>query len=113
MCETMHCVQYSQVIGEGDSSVLYTIQTTVQSYGQDIVKNECANHTVKCYRSRLEQLAKDFLTFCGQGGLTKSTVMKITRGACCDICNHSTGNDITKLRNDLLTCWSKTLSRNS
>ena len=27
--------------------------------------------------------------------------MKITHGARCAICNHSTGNDITKLRNDL------------
>ena len=60
-----------------------------------------ANHAVKCYRSRLEQLAKDFPSFRGRGGLTKSTIMKITHGACCAILNHSIGNNITKLRNDL------------
>ena len=56
----MHGVRYTHVIGDGDSLVLYTIQTTVQSYSRDVVKIECANHVVKCYRNRLEQLAKDF-----------------------------------------------------
>ena len=63
-------MRYTQVIGDGDSSVLYTIQTTVQYDGRDVVKIECANHAVKCYRSRLEQLAKDFPSFHGRGGLT-------------------------------------------
>ena len=101
LSESMHGVRYTQVIGDGDSSVLYTIQTTVQSYGRDVVKIECANHAVKCYRSRLEQLAKDFPSFRGRGGLTKSVIMKITHGARCAIHNHSTSNDITKPRNDL------------
>ena len=74
LSETMHGVQYIQVIGDGDSSVLYTIPATVQSYGKDVVKIECPNHAVKCYRSRLEHLAKDVPSFLGQGGLTISTV---------------------------------------
>ena len=65
LSETMHGVRYTQIIGDGDSLVLYTIQTTVQTYGRDVVKIEFANHTVKCYQSRLEQLAKDFPSFCG------------------------------------------------
>ena len=60
LSETMHGVRYTQVLGHRDSSVLYTIQRTVQTYGRDVVKIECANHAVKCYHSRLEQLAKDF-----------------------------------------------------
>ena len=70
LSEITHGVQYTQVTGDGDSSVLYTIQTTVQCYSRDVVKIECPNHTIKCYRSRLEQLAKDFPSFRGQGGLT-------------------------------------------
>ena len=81
LSESMHGVRYTQVIGDGDSSVFYTIQTTVPTCGRDVVKIECANHGMKCYRSRLEQLAKDFPLFRGRGGLTKSIIMKIIHGA--------------------------------
>ena len=87
--ENMHGVRYTQVIGDGNSSVLYIIQTTVQSYGRDVVKIECANRAIKCYCSRLEQLAKDFPSFHGWGGLTKSVIMNHTHGAQCAICNQS------------------------
>ena len=63
LSENMHGLQYMKLIGDGDSSVLYTIQTTVQPYGREIEKIKCANHAVKCYRTRLEQLAKDFPSF--------------------------------------------------
>lgn len=99
--ENMHGLRYTEVIGDGDSSVLHTIQTTVVPYGKDVQKVECANHAVKCVRSRLEQLAKDFPSFRGRGRLTKSVIMKITHGARCAIKNHSKTNDVTKLRNDL------------
>ena len=99
--ESMHGVRYTQVIGDGDSSIFYTIQTTVPTYGRDVVKIECANHAIKCYRSRLEQLAKDFPLFRGQGGLTKSIILKITHGARCAIPNHSNSNDIKRLKNNL------------
>ena len=65
LSEKMHGLCYMKVIGDGDSSVLYTIQTTVQLYGREVVKIECANHAVKCYRTRLEQLVKDYPSFCG------------------------------------------------
>ena len=101
LSESMHGLRYTKVIGDGDSSVLYTIQTTVQPYGKEVQKIECANHAVKCYRTRLEQLIKDFPIFRGRGGLTKSAIMKITHSARSAIRQHSVSNDIDKLRKDL------------
>ncbi|KAH7942778.1 hypothetical protein HPB52_001328 [Rhipicephalus sanguineus] len=54
----MHGVQYRTFIGDGDSSVYYQLQTRVD-YGRFIKKNECANHVVKCYTSRLYSIAKE------------------------------------------------------
>ena len=71
LSENMHGLRYMKLIGDGDSSVLYTIHTTVQPYSREVEKIECANHAVKSYRTRLEQLAKDFPSFRGGGGLTK------------------------------------------
>ena len=50
----MHGIRYTEVIGDGDSSVLYTIQMTVQSYGRDVEKTECTNHAIKCFLGQLE-----------------------------------------------------------
>ena len=98
--ESMHGLRNTKVIGDGDSSVLHTVQTTVP-YGRDVKKVECANHAVKCYRGRLEQLAKDNPTFRGRGGLTKAVIKKIAYGARCAIRKHSSTNDVDKLRHDL------------
>ena len=70
-------------------------------YGRDVVKIQCANHAVKCYHSKSKQLAIDILSFRGQSDLTKPPIIKITHGARCAIRSHSTGFDITKLKNDL------------
>ena len=51
--EEMHGVRYTQVIRDGDSSVLHNIRTVILSYGRDIDKVECANHAAKGYRSKL------------------------------------------------------------
>ena len=83
--EEMHGVRYAEVIGDGDSSVLHNIRTTVLSYGREVNKVECVNHAVKGYRSKLE---KDFLAFHGRGGLTNSVIVKITHGAHCAIWKH-------------------------
>ena len=64
------------MVGDGDSSVLFTIHTTVP-YGREVSKLECAKHCVKCYQSHLEQLVKDFPDFKGRGNLSKSTIIKI------------------------------------
>jgi len=68
----MHGVRYTEIIEDGDSSVLHTIQTKVESYGRDVEKVEYANHAIKCFHGQLEQLAKDFPSFCRQDHLTKS-----------------------------------------
>ena len=99
--EEMHGLRYTELIGDGDSSVLHTIQTTVLSYGRHFTKVEYANHCVKCYKSRLEQLVKDFPAFKGKGGLTKSLILKLTQGARCAIHKHAQTNDANKLRQDL------------
>ena len=39
-----------KVVGNVDSSVLYTMHTTVP-YSRDISDLECANYCVKCYQS--------------------------------------------------------------
>ena len=82
--EAMHVVRYTKVVDDGDSSVLYTIHTTVP-YGREVGKLECANHCVKCYRLHLEQLVKDFPDFKGRGNLSMSTIIKIAYGARCVI----------------------------
>ena len=101
LSENMHGLRYMKLIGNGDSSVLYTIHTTVQPYDREVEKIECANHAIKCYWTRLEQFAKEFPSFRGRGGLTKSVIMKITHGTRCAIRQHSASNDNDKLRKDL------------
>ena len=98
--EAMHGVRYIKVVGDGDSSVLNTIHTTV-SYSRHASKPECANYCVKCYWSHLEQLVKDFLHFKGRGNLSKSTVIKIVYGARCAIHKRSQDRDVEKLRKNL------------
>ena len=98
--EAMHGIRYIKVIGDGDSSVLHTIHTTVP-YGRHVTKLECANHCVKCYRSHLEQLVKDFPHFKGRGKLSKSTIIKIAYGARCAIHKRAQDKDVAKLKRDL------------
>ena len=104
--EAMHGVRYMKVVGDGDSSVLYTIHTAVP-YGRDVSKLECTNHCVKCYQSHLEQLVKeeqlvkDFPDFKGCGNLSKSTIIKIAYGARYVIHKRFQDRDVEKLRRDL------------
>ena len=65
--EEMHGVRYTQVIGDGDKSVLHNIHTRVLSYGRNVDKVECA---------KLEKMGKDASAFRGRGGLTKSVIIK-------------------------------------
>ena len=98
--EAMHGLRYIKVIGDGDSSVLHTIHTTVP-YGRYVSKLECANHCVKCYRSHLEQMVKDFPHFKGRGNLSKRTIIKIAYGARCAIHKRAQDRDVENLRKDL------------
>ena len=56
----MHVLRYLWLVGDGDISVYHSVVTGVLSYGHDITKDECTNHTVKkCYQNRLEVLCYD------------------------------------------------------
>ena len=69
-----------KLIGDGDSSVMATVRQSVP-YGSHVEKIECAKYAVKCYRSQLEQLAKDNPQYRGKGGLTKQAIHRLTVGA--------------------------------
>ena len=96
----MHSLQYIRVIADGDSSVMCTIRQSVP-YGMFVGKVECANHACKCYRSRLEQLAKDHPEYRGRGGLTKRAIQHITIGARLAIKMHSKTGNVRQLQHDL------------
>ena len=66
LSEQTHGLRYMRIIGDGDSSVADNLQQCV-TYGPFIKKIECANHAYKCYRSKLESLAKDHPEFRGKG----------------------------------------------
>ena len=98
--EEMHGLRYIRVIADGDSSMMCTIRQSVV-YGIFVEKIECANHACKCYRSRLEQLAKDHPVYRGRGGLTKRAIQRITIGARLAIKMHSHTGNVKQLQHDL------------
>ena len=98
--EEMHQLRFTQLVGDGDSSVFYSVALNV-TYGRRVKKVECANHAVKCYRSHLEALLKDNPQYQGRGGLTKVTVKRITAGARSAIRNHSQTGDVNALRHEI------------
>lgn len=55
MSEEVHGLQYRTLVGDGDSSVCHQVVTRV-SYDYLVQKNECANHVVRNYTSRLCKL---------------------------------------------------------
>ena len=69
--ESMHGLRYMRVIGDGDSSVMSSIQQFVPVWGNMVTKVECTNHAMKYYRNRLEKIVLDFPKYKGKGGLTK------------------------------------------
>ena len=98
LSEQTHGIRYMHIIGDGDSSVMTTLQQSVV-YGPLIQKIECANHACKGYRSRLEKLAADHPEFRGRRGLTKRAMQRLTVGACFRM--HSEAGNIQQLRHDL------------
>ena len=99
--ESMHGLRYMRVIGDGDSSVMSSIQQFVPVWGNMVTKVECANHAMKCYRNRLEKIVLDFPKYKGKGGLTKFIMQCLVVGARCAIKMHSKTGDVEKLRVDL------------
>ncbi len=84
-CEAVHGVRYMNVIGDGDSSTMPLLLTEGPSWCKDIVKKECANHSVKCLRAALERLVEEKPQYKGKGRLTKLKMIKITSGVRCAI----------------------------
>ena len=72
--EAMHGLRYMRMTGDSDSSVLANIQANVPGWGMKVSKVECANHAVKCYRSRLEKIVQDFPKYKGKGRLTQRAI---------------------------------------
>ena len=100
LSEATHGIRYLKLVGDGDSSVMATIHQSVP-YGTYVEKIECANHAVKCYRSRLEELARDNPQYRGKGGLTKRAIQRLTVGARIAIRMHSKTRNVQQLRHDL------------
>lgn len=98
--EAMHKLRYLYLVGDGDSSVFYSVANNV-SYGRLVKKVECCNHAVKCYRTRLESLVKDNPRIGGRGGLTKAMIVRIATGARSAIMYHSKTGDVAALKHDL------------
>ena len=65
-CEQQHGIRYTTFIGDGDSSVYSSLIEAVP-WGYSIKKVECANHSLKCYRSALEK----YPAYKGKGKLTE------------------------------------------
>lgn len=99
--ETMHGLRYMRVIGDGDSSVISSIQQYVPIWGNMVTKVECANHAMKCYRNRLEKIVQDFPKYKGKGGLTQGVMKRLVVGARCAIKMHSSTKNVQQLRKDL------------
>lgn len=99
--ETMHGVRYMRMVGDGDSSVLANIQVNVIGWGRHVTKVECANHSVKCYRNRLEKITQDFPKYKGKGKLTQRAIKRLTNGARCAIKINSKTGSVNQLRKDL------------
>ena len=101
VAEQMHGVRYMRVVGDGDSSVMTNIQQYVPIWGPMVSKVECANHSIKCYRNRLEKIVQDFPKYKGKGNLTQRAIKRLAVGARCAIKMHSETGNIEKLRSDL------------
>jgi len=95
--ESMHGVRYMKVVGDGDSSVMSTIQDTV-SWGPYMTKIEHANHAVTGYHSRLEKIQEDYPL--QKGKLTKKIIKHLTIGARCAIKMHASTGNYKQLQED-------------
>ena len=104
-CEQQHGIRYTTFIGDGESSVYSSLIEAVP-WGYSITKVECANHSLKCYRSALEKLVHDNPPYKGKGKLTESMRKRLIKPARCAIISRSNENNrreaIIKLEKDLL-----------
>ncbi|KAK3084518.1 hypothetical protein FSP39_014666 [Pinctada imbricata] len=83
--ETKHGLRYMRLIGDGDSSVYARIREEVPVWGRYAIKEECANHVCKCYRSNLEKLVSDNPLYKGKHHLSKATRVRLVSALRCAI----------------------------
>ena len=99
--EKQHGLRYMKLVGDGDSSVLSSIQQGVPIWGRYVRKIECVNHVLKNYRSRLEEIAKQNSAYRGAGRLTQKQIRRLTAGARAAIKMHTGNRNFQQLRHDL------------
>ena len=99
--KTMHGFRYKWLIDDGDSSVYNVVSPGVLSYGQHILKVECDNHAIKCYRNRMEDSCKQKLEYKGRNALSTSMMKRITHGAWTAIRSHNVTKVVEALQHDL------------
>jgi len=63
--EEKHGIRYTSFIGDGDSSV-YSSLVKALEWGYSITKIECANHSLKCFRSSLEHMVHENPSYKGK-----------------------------------------------
>ncbi len=104
--ERLHGVRYMTLVGDGDSSVLHTLHTSIPNWGPHIQKIECSNHVCKNIRSSLENLVKTKPEYKGRGRLSQNNRTRISVGIRCAIKMRSSDPDklqaARKLEHDIL-----------
>ena len=108
--EATHGVRYMRYIGDGDASVFAALRRDGPSWCQrGLQKLECANHSCKGIRGKLEQLVVDHPEFKGPNRLTKVTRVRLVTAIRCAIKMRSTQvqsvgfqGAAQKLRHDIL-----------
>ncbi len=79
--ESKYGLRYTKFVWDGDSSVYPSLITGVAQWGHTILKIECANHAIKCYRGALEKLAQENAHYRGKGKLTNNMRKRLTKAA--------------------------------
>ena len=83
--EQKHGIWYIHFIGNGDSSLCPALIAGIPTWGYAVKNVECANHATKCYRTALEKLAQDNLSYRGKGKLMESMWKRLTKAARCAV----------------------------
>ena len=103
--EEKHGIRYTSFIGDGDSSV-YSSLVKALEWGYSITKIECANHSLKCFRSSLEHMVCENPSYKGKNKLTENMRKRLTKSARSAIIMRSKESNrqqaILKLERDLL-----------
>ena len=106
--EKIHRVRYMTLVWDGDSKVLDTLYKNVPEWGPYIKKVECANHSCKNIRAKLELLVTGKPQYKGGGKLTRRTICRLSGGVRCAIKMRSVEENrkeaIRKLEHDILNC---------